>query len=167
MASSSFVDRSGPGGIVHNPAAPYAREMAKWEMGYSPFGPPGRPREVVGHQSFPAMFYKMRRSTSNGDMIVEHYQEAADEKEATQLERQGYRLGRVAAIAYVEALEQEISVAAAERNAQDRRMSDKAKAESEAFEATTITHVAEIPEQVRRGWPKGKPRPKKLTTVPE
>lgn len=145
MASATFGDKSAPGGIVHNPAAPYAREMAKWEMGYSPYGPPGRPRETVGYQPFPALFYKMKRSPTNGDFIVEHYQEAKDEAEARNLESQGYRLGQVAAIEYVTSLEQAVAVAAAERAFSERSMSDKARAEAQKADDATGAHLPEVP----------------------
>ena len=155
MANQPAQDRSIPGGIVHNPAAPYAREMAKWEMGYSPYGPPGRPRETVGYQEWPALFYRCKRSETNGDFQVVHYQEATSPSHADQLEAQGYRKGRAAAEAYVVELEQQIAVAAAERAAQDRRMSPKAKAEAQAADDATAQHVGEVPETPikRRGRP--------------
>jgi hypothetical protein len=134
-----------PGGIVHNPAAPYAREMAKWEMGYSPFGPPGRPRETVGFQPWPALFYKMTRSATNGEFLVEHYKEVGSDREASEAERLGYRLGQAAAIAYVESLEQQIAVAAAERAYSERTMSDKARAEAAAADDATSAHLPEVP----------------------
>ena len=145
MATNSFPDRSIPGGIVHNPATPFAREMAKWEMAYSPYGPPGRPREVVGFQQWPAMFYKCKRSDSNGDFVVEHYREAADENEARTLEGLGYSLGRAAAEQAVVAREQMVAQAAAERAFTDRRMSEKAQAEAKAADEATAEHVAEVP----------------------
>lgn len=145
MSYAGFTDRSGPGGVVHNPASAYSREMAKWEMGYSPYGPPGRPREAVGQQEYPAMFYKVRRSTQNGSFVVEHYQAAADEQEARNLESRGYVCGRAAAEQAVVDAEQALAYAAAERAKQDLRMSAGAKAEAAAFEATTLDHVAEIP----------------------
>lgn len=156
-----FTDRSIPGGIVYNPATPHAREMAKWEMGYSPYGPPGRPREEIGYQAWPAMFYKMRRSDTNGDFLVEHYQEAGSETEALNLEAVGYRLGQTAAIAYVEGLEQAVAVAAAERAYSDRKLSPRARAEAAAADEASGQHVGEVPITPikRRGRPK-----KELTT---
>ncbi len=156
MSYANFADKSGPGGIVHNPASPYAREMAKWEMGYSLYGPPGRPREQVGYQEWPAMFYKMKRSDTNGNFEVEHYQEAADEAEARNLMSRGYRKGRDAAIAFVEETEQALAVGAAERVFHEQRMSEKAKAEAAAADASTSQHVAEVPVTPikRRGRPR-------------
>lgn len=143
--SSRFSDQSIPGGIVHNPATPYAREMAKWEMGWSNYGPPGRPRETVGHQPYPAAFYKMSRSKTNGDFLVDDMREASGEAEATNLESLGYRQGRVAAIAYVESLEQMVAVAAAERAFKDKSMGEKAQAEARRADDATSQHVAEVP----------------------
>lgn len=143
--SASFVDKSIPGGIVHNPASAYAREMAKWEMRYSPYGPPGRPIETVGFQEWPARYYKMSRSKTNGDFLVEHDTDAENETQARLLENQGYRRGRVAAQAFVEECEQRIAVAAAERAHAERRMSEKARAEAQAADDATSQHVAEVP----------------------
>ncbi len=145
MPSAKFEDRSVPGGVVYNPASPYAREMAKWEMAYSPYGPPGRPREIHGHDQWPAMFYKMKRSATNGDFITEHYVSAKDEQEAQNLMSRGYRQGQVAAIALVEQQEQEVAKAAAERAYRDKGMSDKAKAEAAAADDATSQHLAEVP----------------------
>lgn len=155
MSYAGFNDKSGPGGIVHNPASPYAREMAKWEMAYSPYGPPGRPREQVGHPDYPALFYKMKRSTTNGDFLVEHYLEAADDMVARNLESRGYARGQAAGIAVVERAEQAMAVAAAERVFHEQRMSDHAKAEARAADDATGAHVGSIPVTpiVKRGRP--------------
>jgi len=150
MASSTFTDRSGPGGIVHNPASAYSREMAQWEMGYSPYGPPGRPREVVGFQPYPARFYKVTRSEKTGKIVVEHEQNAADENEARNLQSRGYVQGLGEAYAALEAAEQNLAVEAAVHERQKLHMSDKARAEAAAYEATTAKHVAEIPEASKR-----------------
>lgn len=156
MASATFKDASIPGGVVHNPATPFAREMAKWEMGYSPYGPPGRPRETVGYQAFPALFYKMKRSDTNGDFLVEHYVEVQSEAQARTLEAQGYRNGKPAAIAFVEQCEQMVAQAAAERAYRDRNMGEKAQAEARAADDATGAHLAEVPVTPIR--PRGRPR---------
>ncbi len=145
MGTYVAPDQSIAGGIVHNPASPFAREMAKFEMDYSPFGPPGRPRAQVGHQEYPCMFYKMVRSKTNGEFLCEDMQQAQGESDARNLESRGYRTGQLNAIAYVEGLEQAVAVAAAERNYRDRNMSDKAKAESAAAEDATAQHLADVP----------------------
>lgn len=119
--------------------------MAKWEMGWSPYGPPGRPREVYGHDQWPAMFYKMKRSTTNGDFITEHYISAADEQEARNLESRGYRQGQLAAIEFVKEQEQAVAVAAAERAYADRNLSDKAKAEAQQADDAVSGHLGAVP----------------------
>jgi len=149
MASAAFTDRSGPGGVVHNPASAYAREMAKHEMGYSPYGPPGRPRELIGQPQWPAMFYKVKRDAQTGKIVTEHMQ-AADEQDAPNMLSRGYVQGLGEAHAALIASEQSLAVAAAERAYADRNMSEKAKAEAEKFESTTVQHVAEIPEAPKR-----------------
>lgn len=158
--SSAFPDRSIPGGIVHAPGSSHSREMAKWEMGWSPYGPPGRPRELEPFHEYPAAMYRMKRGPIATQFVVDSYVEAADENQRVNLESQGYRMGRKAAQDYVVEIEQMVAVAAAERNYQDRNMSEKAKAEAEAVELKTIHHVAEIQEapKRKRGRPK-KERP--------
>jgi hypothetical protein len=145
MGYAGFTDRSGPGGVVHNPASAYAREMAKWEMGYSPYGPPGRPREREGQPQWPAMFYKVKRDFTSGKIIVEHSEAAADEAAGRNFLSRGYVQGLKAAHDALEDSEQQRAVGAAVRAHDDLRMSDAAKAEAARFEDTTVEHVTEIP----------------------
>jgi hypothetical protein len=123
------------------PSVSYAN--GEVEMGYSGMVTWSASKWWVS--DYPAMFYKMKRRDKNGDFIVEHYLEAADEAEARNLESLGYRQGQVAAIEYVKSLEHDVEVAAAERAYRDRNMSDKAKAEAAAADAATMQHVAEVP----------------------
>ena len=102
---------------------------------------------------------------------------------------EGWAEGPQEALAVQEVYAKAISDAAAERNWQDRRMSEKAKAESLAVESEHFGHLGEIKEQQirhlakmesateldetpqsvkppglkRRGWPKGKPRKPPVT----
>ena len=55
-----------------------------------------------------------------------------------------------------EASEQVVSNEATYRAADDQKMSDKAKAEAEAYEQSTPLHTPEIPEQVKK--PRGRPK---------
>lgn len=119
--------------------------MAKWEMDYSPYGPPGRPRAQHAHQEYPAMYYKVRRSYSNGSFVVEHYIAADDENMARNLESRGYVRGRREAELAVEAQEQRDAVASAERAYSDQHMSGKAKEEIAIAEAATSKHLPEVP----------------------
>lgn len=101
--------------------------------------------------------YRMKRGPIAHQFIVDSMEEAKDENHRANLEAAGYRMGRSAAIEYVKELEQMVAVAAAERNYQDRNMSEKAKAEAEAVELATIQHVPVIPEKKKRGRPRKEP----------
>ena len=92
------------------------------------------------------MFYKMKRSDTNGDFLVEHYQEAADEAQARNLLSRGYARGRVAAEQAVMDAEQAAAKAAANRAFHERRMSEAARAEAQAADEATGKHLGEIPE---------------------
>lgn len=91
------------------------------------------------------MFYKVRRSDTNGSFIVDHYHEAQDEADARNLLSRGYVQGRAAAEAAVVEQEQRDAVAAAERNFSDRRMSDAAKAEADEADRATAKHLPAVP----------------------
>ncbi len=162
MSSAAFSDRSGPGGVQWSKGSAYAQEMAKWEMGWNEFGKPGRPREVYGNQEYPLMCYKMRRSNaphevSAGPFVVVDMTTADDENALRNLQSRGYVVGRKQAEdALVELEEKAIPLAAAERAFSEQRMSDKAKAEADAYELSTGKHAPEIPEKpIRR---RGRPR---------
>ncbi len=92
------------------------------------------------------MFYKCKRSETNGAFVVEHYQEAASEVDARNLQSRGYHLGREAAEQAVVGYEQAMAVAAAERAFQEQRMTDKARAEAQIADDATAQHLAEVPE---------------------
>ena len=72
----------------------------------------------------------------------------------------GYVRGPDNAMKELEKSEEAVSIAAAERAAQDRWMSDRAKVEANDVDITTIQHLGEIPATPihNKGWPKGKPR---------
>lgn len=71
----------------------------------------------------------------------------------------GWRDTPTEALNYLKGLEDDISRAAAERHFDDRRMSEKAKAEAAAVDEATDQHVAEVPEKKRRG------RPRKIDAI--
>jgi len=149
MAFGGHGDKheSAPGGIQWNRASPYAREMAKWEMDSHEYGPPGRPRgSHGGHQPFPAMFYKVKRSATGGRVEVEERQEATDDAAARNLYSRGFYNGLAEAAAALDESEQTDAVLAANRNFNDRNMSDRAKAESQAAEDAHDGHLPSVPE---------------------
>jgi hypothetical protein len=146
--------------VFHNPAGAFAREMAKHEMGWSVYGPPGRPREQQGPQPYPCQMYLVKRAETGGGVVVVHSARAESEAERRNYESRGYENGLQAAAEALAAAEQAQAKGAAERAFADRRMSDTAKAEVAAYEDSISAHVAVIPETPikRRG------RPRKVTT---
>lgn len=132
--------------VSYNKESPFAKEAAKWEMDYSQFGPPGRPRAQIGHVPYPAMFYKMRRSETGGRIETAERREAADEAAANNLRSLGFYEGPAAAAAALEASEKEIAVLAANRVFNEQRMSPGARAEAAAADDATAEHLPSVPE---------------------
>lgn len=120
--------------------------MAKYEMAWGPYGQPGRPREVIGHKSYPCMMYLVKRAATGGGVEVVEYREAKSQTERQNLESRGYVNGLAEAAAALAEREQDTAIASAERAYRDRNMSDAAKAEIEAAENATTQHLADIPE---------------------
>ena len=139
-----------PGGVFHNPAGAYASEMRKWEMDYSPYGPPGRPRHLHGHQPYPCQMYKVRRADTGGSVIVESSQRAESEAEERNFRSRGYYNGLAEAAEALAESEQATARAAAERAFHEKGMSEKAKAEAAAIDDSTSGHVPVIPEANRK-----------------
>lgn len=127
----------------------YAREMRKWNTPKSQGGMrPDHPEE------FPKMLYKARRPETGGPLAVinprdERFSEAncltvGDAHEEQRAKDDGWRNTPAEAIARAEAFEDAISVAAAERQNAEKRMSEKARAEAQAVDDATFEHVPEI-----------------------
>lgn len=120
----------------------YAKEIRKWEAGYTQYGPPGRP---FVHRDYPMMLYRASRPAAGGDAVFVH-QEAEDETRRASLEQLGFVAGGPAAA--LEALErQEFAYAelAANRAFSDRKMSPEAQREADAKDSATIRHQPELP----------------------
>ncbi len=142
-------------GVLYSPESAFAKEARKWEMDYGPFGAPGRPRDGVP-KPFPSMFYKVRRADMGGGVAVVERIVAEDEAQARNLASRGFFSGVAAAAAALEAAEQALAVAAAERNYADRHMSVDAKAEAQAADDATGAHLGSVPETPIRRRP-GRP----------
>lgn len=135
-----------PGGVFHNPAGAYAREMAKWEMGWSPFGPPGRPRERQGAQPYPCRMYKIKRADTGGGIVVVHSADADSEPSERNFRSRGYYNGLAEAGEALVASEQDAAHLAAERAANERKMGEKARAEAASADDAHDGHLAAVPE---------------------
>lgn len=139
----------------------YGKEAWKWEHHVGEAHPSDptvkgmRPREF---QPYPAMLY---RASQKNPWKFEEYL-AKDENDQALQEAQGFVAGgKQAAADRYDAMQQEIAKLAANRNYNDRNMSEAAKAESNAAEQASSRHLAEIPETPikRRGRPKAAATP--------
>lgn len=153
------------------PQSHHAKELRKWDMPKSRGGM--RPDSF---QMFPKMMY-MARKRANGQWATSepeppsfgyekdtdwnracqaaaHFTESChrtvqNEREYDQARGQGWRDTPDEAMAYREALDNEIDRAAAHRAYEDRNMSERAKAEAKVVEDSTPDQVPEIPEKPR------------------
>lgn len=129
-------------GVAYNQDTAFAKEMAAHEAQHSQYGAPGRP--YVYHP-YPTMMYKAGR-VNDGPVGIVDREEAKSDVERANLEARGFVAGGQAeAIKAWEAEQQEFALMAANRNAQDRNMSEKARAEAAQYEAGASEHVTEIP----------------------
>ncbi len=150
-------------GIMHPRESAYVKEMAKWEMRDVMVGDTfiqAVPREQGGrkddgiHREYPKGLYKASRPNDT-NIEVTDYLTVADESEERLQKGQGWRPTHQEAIALVMARDQEMAVIAANRNFNDRGMSQNALAESRAVESQSSEHLGEIPRKaIKRGRPK-------------
>lgn len=125
--------------------SPYAKEAVKWEMDYSEFGPPGRPRQAVGFLEFPKMLSLAGRNSQGIPGIVDH-QTVHDPSEEARYLAKGYRAGEDTALEALHARDSEIATLAANRAFQEKTMSPAAQQEAAAWDASTADHLPAIPE---------------------
>ena len=85
---------------------------------------------------------------------------SAEEEE--RYKREGWSNSRPGALEAHEKRLDNLATAAAQKNIDDRRMGEKAKAEAEKYEQATPHHVAEIPEQPRQRKPLSEAHKQKL-----
>jgi len=138
-------------GVMWSQESEYARERRKWETTHTEFGPPGREARF---SEFPIMLYKALRPPTGGPPVFEHII-VDDEQQERNMRSRGWVRGPDHAIQELEASEQGVAIAAAERAYQDKRMSPKAQEEAAAEDEKTISHLGEIQEKPirRRGRP--------------
>lgn len=144
--------------VLHSPDSAYAKEMAKWESVPTRHCPePLRPYQFY---PFPAMFYRAERPPMGGQPVFEEMV-VEDELQAGNMRSRGWGSGQAEAVQMLEQREHALSVAAAERAYSEKGMSEKARAEAEAYDQSTASHVGEIPETpIRRP---GRPRKTELS----
>lgn len=138
---------------IHLPAAnAYIHERAKFETLPVPYGDGvimplsteqgGRGPYV--YQPYPRMLYKAGRPTGTRVELVASLVVHSEGEERVQ-RGQGWAIGPDEAVQAVHDQDHELAVLAANRNYNDRGMSEKAKAESNAAEVESSQHLGEIP----------------------
>lgn len=155
------------GGIAISTATPMGKELESWETKNRI--PGWRPENY----QYPKMLYRARKREDGKVVCIEpnhvdsplltpdqnarmaaHVEsanraamtEARNEQHEKELEAQGWCGSPKAALEAIEKYERMIGDEAARLAHQDRNLSERAKAEREAFEASTPEHVAVIPE---------------------
>ena len=146
--------------VVITPESPLGIELAKWNV-KRPFAP------------FPRMLY-FARKRSDGVMSIGEsddrifggqpgsaeaftatcHMTVSSEQEMNRFMEMGWRQTPKEAIERFMSKEKNISDAAAHRAYEDRNLSDPAKAEIAAYEASVEEHVAEMPEKRKVGRPR-------------
>ena len=91
------------------------------------------------------MCYYAERPVGGGE-VAWRKEVAETEAMVANLRSRGWGVGQAEAIAELETRETALAVAAAERAHSDRGMSDKARAEADAFDETVADHVGAIPD---------------------
>jgi hypothetical protein len=133
-------------GVIVVQDSPYGKECWKWEHREDethPQDPTIRGMRPATKREYPMAMYQM---TGKNPWTWEREQ-AADEVERRNLESRGFVAGGLGAAAEAfDALVQDAALAAAHRNYEDRSMSEKARAHSNAVEQASSRHLGEIPE---------------------
>lgn len=138
-------------GVVYTPDSAYAKEAVKWEATHTSYGPPGRPYE---YREYPKRVYKALDAQGREFESVE----VTDENEERNLLSRGFCVGQDNAVAAFLAGQTSVAEAAANRAYHEQRMSEKARAEAQAYDASTPDHVPVIPEKPFRRKPGPKPK---------
>lgn len=166
------LDEEAPGGMVINPHSALGKELRKWEQHRTELVPRGtNPGNPYTYREYPKMLYKAQRLPNNqfacmvqaphpynfekpeqfnqAVLMVESfnrtcYRTVRDESEERVAFGQGWRFTAADALAQHEAEEQAIGNAAAEAAHAAQRMTEKAREELKAADATTHQHVVDV-----------------------
>lgn len=168
-AQSANVDR--PGGVVIVPGSNYQRELGRFEQFHSKYTGDEGPGNPYRYRPFPKMVYiakkykgkvlcmaapphplefanpkEYERAEESAAIFTKECQRIVnDETEYQKAMEAGYRESPSEAVEHAEAREEKKADATAERNWEDRNMSDKAKAEArKAEDAAGAEHLPEI-----------------------
>ncbi len=130
----------------------WTKEMAKWEMRpvlvggtfIEPISVANGGRGGADVTEYPKMLY--RAESAEGGPQISGWILATNADHQRHLESQGWSDGQEQAIKRVHANDLEMARLAANRAHNDKWMSDKAKAEAQAVDETTMQHLPVIPE---------------------
>jgi hypothetical protein len=132
-------------GVAWSQESPFAVEAAKWEMDYSMYGPPGRPRAQIGYQEYPKTLSLAGRNGQGVPRIIETVVVESAQQQAN-YESRGYRAGQDKALEALHAKDFEVAELAANRAFLEKRMSPAARAEAAEADESTSAHLPAIPE---------------------
>lgn len=174
----SQLDEEAPSQVLYNPHSAYGKEMRKFEQFPSWYTPPGtKPGNPYVYRPYPKAMYKaakkpngkivcMETQPNMADFMTEKeyvmavremevfnqrcFKTVANEDEERMAKNDGWRNDPNEAIALIHQLDKERGNAAAEREYREQGMSEKAKAEVNAYEQSTHEHVADVPSAKER-----------------
>lgn len=161
------IDVHLPPNIILPPGSDEWVERSKWQRhigldGTRPIPVSQGGRGEFVYEEFPKMLYKAGRvngrPTIIGNLLV------ADRDDERKALDEGFRVGQDKALEALEAQDLEFAKLSANQNFHAQRMSEKAQAELETFNAGRATHQPVMPEQPIKRRPG---RPKKTATTPE
>ena len=141
--------------VVVSPDSEEAKELAKWESRPTRNCP--EPQKPYVFQPYPAAFYYATRPSLGGTPVFQ-METVENDTQAGNMRSRGWGNGQAEAVQRLEEREQALAVGEAERHFSDRRMSEKAQAEADAFDESTDEHVPVIPEAKARKKPGRKPK---------
>jgi len=158
MANHNTLEQHLPPNIILPPGSAEWVERSKWQRHFGLDGTRPLPVSEGGrgefrYEEFPKMLYQAGRVSGRPAIIASRIVEDRDE-EARAVD-EGFRVGQDTALAALEAQDLEFAKLSANQNYHAQRMSEKAQAELEQFNAGRATHQPTMPEKPikRRGRP--------------
>ena len=135
--------------VIVAPGTKYADEVLKHEFDDFRLGNDKGKRGPRVFKEYPKMLYKAgRNDVGKVEILTHHVVNDADEQR--NMESRGFCDGQQAALDAFSVEAKDLAKLAANRAYQERTMSDAARAEAQAYEASSDDHVAEIPEAPKR-----------------
>lgn len=135
--------------VIVAPGTKYADEVLKHEFDDFRIGTERGKRGPRVFKEFPKMVYKAGRNDVGKIEITERHV-VGDEHEERNMQSRGFVATQEGALEAFNAEAKELATLAANRAYQERTMSESARAEAQAFEASSDDHVAVIPEKRKR-----------------